>query len=71
MKIIDERGEVTLANGWRWWKVVMVSIDEAVRVLGVSAHITQAYSLTWTSACVWHNHVDGGGLGFSAIFEDL
>jgi len=71
MKVIDERGEVTLDNGWKWWKIVMVSIDEAVGVLGVNAHTIWAYSPSWASACAWHNRVDGGGLGFSAIFEDI
>jgi len=65
MKVIDERGEVTLDNGWRWWRIVMVSIDEAV---GVNAHTIWAYSPTWASAYAWNNCVDGGGLGFSAIF---
>jgi len=36
-----------------------------------NAHIAQTYSLIWTSACVWHNHVDGGGVGFGALSKDL
>ncbi len=29
------------------------------------------YSLTWAHAYAWCNRVDGGGVGFGVIFEDL
>jgi hypothetical protein len=49
----------------------MISIYGVVGVLGVSARIVQTYSPTWASAHVWRNRVDGRGVGFGAIFEDI
>jgi hypothetical protein len=71
MKIVDKRGEVNLSqwmkmvkghNGFNWWDHKSV---------GANAYISQTYSPTWASARVWCNRVDGGGIGSSAIFEDL
>jgi hypothetical protein len=71
MKIAEKMGRSTSANGWRWQRVTMVLVDGVTRVLGANAHIVQTYSPTWASAHVRHNHADGGGIGFNAIFEDL
>jgi hypothetical protein len=49
----------------------MVLDDGAARVLGANACTSQTYSFTWASACAWHNRVDGGGIGYGAMFEDL
>jgi hypothetical protein len=40
----------TSTNGWKIWKILMVSLHGATCVLGASAHITQAYSPTWARA---------------------
>jgi hypothetical protein len=71
MKIVDKRGEVNFnqwmkmakgCNGLTWWG------HNSARA---NACTDQAYSSTWASAHVRHNRVDGGGIGFGAIFEDI
>jgi hypothetical protein len=71
MKIIDKRGEV---NFNQWMKMVKGHtgfswLDH--KSVGPNAYISQTYSPTWASACVWCNCVDGGEVGSGAIFEDL
>jgi len=49
-------------NGLNWWGHRSVG-SQCMHYLSILP--------TWASACAWHNRVDGGGLRFSAIFEDL
>jgi len=41
------------------------------KVLSANACTIQMYSLTWANVHVQCNCVNGGGIGFSAIFKDL
>jgi hypothetical protein len=49
----------------------MASANRAAWMLGANACITRTYSLIRTNAYAWCNHVDGGGIKFGVIFEDL
>jgi hypothetical protein len=49
----------------------MVSTNGIAGMLRANACITQTYSLIRVSVCAWNNHVDGGGIGFGVISENL
>ncbi len=68
MKIVNKRGEV---NFKRWQRNAMVSTNVATWGLKANACTVRTYSPTWASACVQHNHANGGGVGFDANSKDL
>jgi hypothetical protein len=68
-KSLRKGGRSTLANGWSWWKVAMVSTHGVARVLGVNMCIVQTYFTTWANARAWHNHAGGGGVGFMSFLK--
>jgi hypothetical protein len=64
-------GKSTSINGWKWWRVAMVSVNGVARKLGANACNIQTYSFTWTRACVRHIRVDVSGVRFVVISKDL
>ncbi len=56
-------GILTLASGWRMWRIPMVSLNGVTYVLGANARTVWTYSPTWTMAPTQCNHVDGGEVG--------
>jgi hypothetical protein len=66
------KGEIsTSTNGWRRRRTPVVSLDGVAGVLGANALTIRTYSPTWIRACVWHNCVDGGGVGLGIDSEHL
>jgi hypothetical protein len=68
MKIVNKRGRLTFADGWKRQKVIEISSD-GIEMLKTNACTTQTYSPTYASAHVWHNCADGSGKGSENIFE--
>jgi hypothetical protein len=74
MEIIDKKERLTFANGWKKWRVVMVSLDGIAKVFKTNAHIIWMYSSTCARDYAWCSCVDEGGERFesiSKIFEKL
>ncbi len=70
-KSLTKGGKSTLASVWKNWRAPMVLLDGVASVLRGNACIIQVFSLTWTKVHAWHDHANGGEVGYGVDSKHL